>query len=159
VKKVFGYNFSVTQKGRALNAGGHFPPLAELTNDVVSSCGSIDTCTMTNLLQPRQAAIEGIESFFHSMLVSIANGEIPTLSNGRMTRRFTPSEARSFTSIVLVYSYVYALLKSNRTTTTREIYYFHQDHFSSQRECDDAILDAANLLGLPRVSLGIYECG
>ena len=114
---------------------------------------------MMNPLHTREATKAGIESFFHSMIKSVARGETPTLSNGRMTRRFTPSEARSFTSILLVYSYVYALLKSNRTATTRDIYYFHQDHFSSQRECDDAILDAANQLGLPRVSLGIYECG
>ena len=93
VKNVFVYNFSVTQKGRALTASGHFPPLtlAQLTNDVVSSCGSIDTCTMTNPLHSREAAIKGIESFFHSMLETVSRGEMPTRSNDRVMRQFTPS--------------------------------------------------------------------
>ena len=118
----------MTQKGGALIASGHFPPLtlAQLTNDIASSCGSIDTCTMTNPLHSRQAAIAGIERFMISILESVPNGEIPTLSSDRVMRQFTPQQVRSFTSIVLVFSYVHNLLTSNQTSTTREIYYFHR---------------------------------
>lgn len=103
-----------------------------------------------------QDVMAGIENLMLSIFESLTKGELPTLSNDTLMRRFTLSQARSFTSIVMVYSFVHALLGSNRTTTTREVYYFYVTHFASQRECDAAILDAANLLGVPRVSMGLY---
>ena len=103
-----------------------------------------------------QNVIAGIENLVRSIFESLTKGEIPTLSNDVLLKRFTLSQARSFTSIVMVYSFVHALLRSNRTTTTREVYYFYVTHFSNQRECDAAILDAASLLGVPRISMGLY---
>eukprot|EP00956_Cyclotella_meneghiniana_P003799 scaffold4598_cov73-Cyclotella_meneghiniana.AAC.18 len=62
---------------------------------------------------------------------------------------------RVFTSIVLIMSFVHSLLLSNRTTTTREVYYVFVTHFRSQKECDSAILDVAKCLGVPRRALGL----
>lgn len=44
---------------------------------------------------------------------------------------------------------------SNRTTTNRELYYIFITHFRTQRECDAAIVDVCNLLGVERISLGL----
>jgi hypothetical protein len=117
--------------------------------------------TWTNNAQSQQRhspndVMDGIEHLMMDICEFLTKGELPILSNGTMRKRFTLSQARSFTSIVMVYSFVYSLLGSNRTTTTREVYYFYVTHFTSQRECDAAILDAANLLGVPRVSMGLY---
>ena len=62
---------------------------------------------------------------------------------------------RVFTSIVLIMSFIHSLLLSNRTTTTREVYYVFVTHFRSQKECDSAILDVAKCLGVPRRALGL----
>ena len=62
---------------------------------------------------------------------------------------------RVFTSVVLVMSFIHLLLLSNRTTTTREVYYVFVTHFRSQNECDSAILDVARCLGVPRRALGL----
>jgi DNA topoisomerase VI subunit A len=104
----------------------------------------------------REATIARIQNIFHSMLVTFSRGEMPTLSNGNVVIRFTPQQARSYTSILLVLSYVHKLLLSNQTATLRDEYYFHQDHFSNQVESDAAILNAVNLLGVSRSSLGIF---
>lgn len=103
-----------------------------------------------------QDVMNGIEHIILDICGFLTTGQLPILSNGTMRKQFTLSQARSFTSIVMVYSFVHSLLGSNRTTTTREVYYFYVTHFTSQRECDAAILDAASLLGVPRVSMGIY---
>ena len=65
------------------------------------------------------------------------------------------SQCRSLTNSILVLSFVQKLLRSNRTTTNRELYYIFITHFRSQRECDAAIVDVCNLLGLERISLGL----
>ena len=66
------------------------------------------------------------------------------------------SQARSYTSALLVLSFVQKnLLLTNRTTTNREVYYFFVTHFRSQRECDSAVIDVANMLNVERASLGI----
>jgi hypothetical protein len=62
---------------------------------------------------------------------------------------------RVFTSITLVMSFIHTLLLSNRTTTTREVYYVFVTHFRNQKECDSAILDVARCLGVPRRALGL----
>ena len=84
----------------------------------------------------------------------------PTSLNPSGDAKFSRSfgniaQSRSFTSICLVMSFVHQLLLSNRTTTTREVYYVFVTHFRSQRECDGAILDVAKMLGVSRVSLGL----
>lgn len=77
-------------------------------------------------------------------------------SNPTFQRSFgNISQTRSFTSVVLVMSFVHQLLLSNRTTTTREVYYVFVTHFRSQRECDSAILDVAKILDVPRRALGL----
>ncbi|KAL3776264.1 hypothetical protein ACHAW5_003857 [Stephanodiscus triporus] len=65
------------------------------------------------------------------------------------------AQSRSFASICCVMSFVHQLLLSNRTTTTREVYYVFVTHFRNQRECDDVILDVAKVLGVSRRSLGL----
>jgi DNA topoisomerase VI subunit A len=52
-------------------------------------------------------------------------------------------------------SFIHSLLLSNRTTTTREVYYVFVTHFRNQKECDSAILDVAKCLGVPRRALGL----
>jgi meiotic recombination protein SPO11 len=52
-------------------------------------------------------------------------------------------------------SFIHSLLLSNRTTTTREVYYVFVTHFRNQKECDSAILDVARCLGVPRRALGL----
>jgi meiotic recombination protein SPO11 len=65
------------------------------------------------------------------------------------------SQSRSFVSIFLVMDFIHQLLMSNRTTTTREVYYVLVTHFRNQHECDDVILDVAKVLGVSRRSLGL----
>lgn len=69
---------------------------------------------------------------------------------------FHLSHCRSLTSILLVASFCQNLLLANRTTTTREVYYFHVTHFFHQKECDKAIWDLARILKVSRSSLGLY---
>ena len=66
------------------------------------------------------------------------------------------TQSRKFSSILLVLSFCHALLMAQRTTTTREVYYFYVTHFRSQKECEAAIVDATNLLRVPRSSLGLF---
>jgi meiotic recombination protein SPO11 len=70
-------------------------------------------------------------------------------------KRFTLVQSRSFTSVLMVLSYCHSLLGHNRSTTTREVYYFFVTHFRNQRECDHAIWETAELIGVPRVTLGL----
>jgi meiotic recombination protein SPO11 len=65
------------------------------------------------------------------------------------------STVRGFTSSLLVMSFVQNLILSERTATNREVYYYFVTHFRNQKECDSAILDVSNLLGVPRISMGI----
>ena len=67
------------------------------------------------------------------------------------------SQSRSYTSILLVLSFVQKnLLLSNRTTTNREVYYYFVTHFRNQRECDSAIVEVSNMLNVDRANLGIF---
>lgn len=65
------------------------------------------------------------------------------------------SQCRGYTNIILILSFVQKLLLSQRSTTNREVYYFFVTHFRSQRECDSAIIEVCNLLGVERISLGL----
>ena len=81
---------------------------------------------------------------------------LPTASTPNFHRSFANiSQSRSFASILLVLSFIHSLLLSNRTTTTREVYYVFVTHFRGQRECDGVILDVVKILGVPRRSLGL----
>ncbi|EED90408.1 spo11-like protein, partial [Thalassiosira pseudonana CCMP1335] len=62
---------------------------------------------------------------------------------------------RTFTSITKVMAFIHQLLLSNRTTTTREVYYVFVTHFRNQKECDGTILDVAKILNVPRRALGL----
>lgn len=82
--------------------------------------------------------------------------QMPLARNSISKRSFLNlSQSRSFSSLLMVLSFVHSLLLSNRTTTTREVYYFYVTHFRNQKECDGIIFDAARLLGVSRVSLGL----
>lgn len=76
-------------------------------------------------------------------------------NNKELTKQFNGAQCRSFTSISLVLNFCKDLLQSNQTTTMREVYYFYVTHFRSQRECDTAIAQSAELLKVPRHSLGL----
>lgn len=65
-------------------------------------------------------------------------------------------QSRIFANVLLVLSFCHTLLLAQRTTTTREVYYFYVTHFRSQKECDAAIVETAKLLRVPRSSLGLY---
>jgi meiotic recombination protein SPO11 len=65
------------------------------------------------------------------------------------------THCRSLTSIIMVASFCYDLLKANRTTTTREVYYFFVTHFRNQAECDKAIWDLSALLRVSRSAMGL----
>ena len=87
-----------------------------------------------------------------------ANGRVAADDGGdpKFHRNFDNiAQSRSFASICCVMSFVHQLLMSNRTTTTREVYYVFVTHFRNQRECDDVILDVARLLGVSRRSMGL----
>lgn len=91
---------------------------------------------------------EAAEAFIHNMAKS--NGD------PKFCRSFgNIAQSRSFTSICLVMSFIHQLLQSNRTTTTREVYYVFVTHFRNQRECDGVILDVGKILGVSRRSLGL----
>ena len=77
-------------------------------------------------------------------------------NNGKRFVFHNLQQCRVFSSVLLVLSFCHSLLLARRTTTTREVYYFYVTHFRSQKECDAAIVEAANLLGVPRSSLGLY---
>jgi|UniRef100_A0A8J9X0T0 meiotic recombination protein SPO11 len=72
-----------------------------------------------------------------------------------LRKTFHLHQCRSFTSILLVLDFCHSLLRARRTTTTREVYYYHVTHYRSQKECDSAIQDTAILLQVPRSSLGL----
>ena len=101
--------------------------------------------------------INRIESLVAGVVRMMDDGKIPFIqSSGRkMMKRFTLVQSRSFTSILMVLSYCHSLLCQKRSTTTREVYYFFVTHFKNQRECDYAIWEAAELLGVSRLSLGL----
>jgi meiotic recombination protein SPO11 len=85
-----------------------------------------------------------------------SNNNQPTSTIKQILKRFTAlHQSRSYTSIWLVLSFCHQLLQSNRTATNREVYYHYITHFRKQRECDAAILDAALLLQVPRMALGL----
>ena len=112
--------------------------------------------------------VNRIEEIINDTIQSLDNEEVPTLtwdkynndkshqsSNKKSSSMRILQQSRSFTSIFMILQYVHTLLKSNRTTTTREVYYFFVTYFKNQRECDTAILDAARLLGVSRIRLGL----
>ena len=88
-----------------------------------------------------------------------AAGSAATATNTTTATTVTKSlnlhQCRSYTNLILVLSFVQNLLRSGRTSTTREAYYHYVTHFRSQRECDATILDCAALLQVPRVALGL----
>lgn len=82
-----------------------------------------------------EIVIERIENMIFAIVDQIDNEKLPSL-DGRnsKTKSFAQwNQCRSFTNIVLVLSYCQALLLANRTTTTREVYYFYVTHFRSHK--------------------------
>lgn len=126
-----------------------------------------------NNLTKNKDVINRIEEIINDTIESLDNGEVPTLSwdkyNNNNEQQFNNinkkrnksstlksiNQSRSFTSIYMILQYVHTLLLSNRTTTTREVYYFFVTYFKNQKECDNAILDTAKLLGVSRIRLGL----
>lgn len=111
--------------------------------------------------------IDRIEDVMASIFELMEKDELPTIlkddGSSSSTRRgmtsssksFRLAHCRSFTSVLLVLSYCHFLLREHRTTTTREVYYFFVLHFRNQRECEEAIWEAAIILKVPRVNLGL----
>jgi len=61
-----------------------------------------------------------------------------------------------FARIWAVLSFCYELLAAGRTATQREVYYALTHLFKRQASCNAAILDGAALLGVDRMSLGLF---
>ena len=72
-----------------------------------------------------------------------------------LQKRFTLQQCRSYASLLAVASFCHSLLRCNRTTTLREVYYHFVTHFRCQRECNAAIVQLATLLHVPRHALGL----
>eukprot|EP00547_Thalassionema_nitzschioides_P002914 CAMPEP_0194199334 /NCGR_PEP_ID=MMETSP0156-20130528/395_1 /TAXON_ID=33649 /ORGANISM="Thalassionema nitzschioides, Strain L26-B" /LENGTH=349 /DNA_ID=CAMNT_0038924219 /DNA_START=108 /DNA_END=1157 /DNA_ORIENTATION=- len=108
-------------------------------------------------IKKHEKVIDRIEGVAAGIIKALDREEVPLLSSeSKNTEKcFTLSQSRSFTSALMVLSYCHSLLLSNRSTTTREVYYFFVTHFRNQRECEQAIWDAADLLGVSRISLGL----
>lgn len=115
--------------------------------DVAMASAAITSEEVVNRIEDAVASI--IEMMDEQLLPSIRSSEDKCL------KRFTLAQSRSFTSILMVLSYCHSLLGHKRSTTTREVYYFFVTHFRNQRECDYAIWESAELLGVPRTSLGL----
>jgi hypothetical protein len=97
--------------------------------------------------------IRRIEDQVAEIIQALDRAESPSLSHHK---RFTNmAQCRNVTSMLMVLAFCHSLLLAKRTTTTREVYYFYVTHFRSQKECDSVILDCANLLNVPRSSLGL----
>jgi hypothetical protein len=109
--------------------------------------GAMTSEEVINRIEDAVASI--IEMMDEQLLPSIRSSEEKCL------KRFTLAQSRSFTSILMVLSYCHSLLGHKRSTTTREVYYFFVTHFRNQRECDHTIWESAELLGVPRTSLGL----
>ena len=99
--------------------------------------------------------IERIEDVIKNIAALLGDNKLPELRCNKYTKTFTLMGSRSVTSILLVLSFCHSLLTDRRTTTTREVYYVFVTHFRNQRECDVAIWDAAALLGVSRIALGL----
>jgi meiotic recombination protein SPO11 len=78
--------------------------------------------------------------------------QIPKLSGKDLAHL---NQARNFTSILLIMSYIQKLKPPHKTSTNREVYYYFITHFRSQNECDAAILDTCRILNCDRISLGL----
>jgi len=125
----------------------------------VSSCGN---------------TLRRIDNIVSSIVSSLDRGEDPALlfsgppdaekvgsivnsksSSGYSRSILNPMQSRAYAGTIMVLSFVQKLLNGRRTATNREVYYFFVTHFKSQRECDNAIVDASNILGVPRIELGL----
>ena len=96
-----------------------------------------------------------IEDTVVGVVEALDRDELPVLCCSKYTKRFTVGQSRSFASILMVLSFCHRLLMEGKTTTTREVFYYYVTHFRNQRECDNAIWDAAALIGVPRIRLGL----
>ncbi|GAX26750.1 hypothetical protein FisN_2Hh300 [Fistulifera solaris] len=81
-----------------------------------------------------ETVISRIESLIHDIVNQLDENRLPALEGNGIAKAFGQwNQCRSFTNIVLVLSYCHALLLANRTTTTREVYYFYVTHFRSHK--------------------------
>ena len=81
-----------------------------------------------------ETVIVRIESMLQEIVNQLDDDRLPVLEGNGITKAFGQwNQCRSFTNIVLVLSYCHALLLANRTTTTREVYYFYVTHFRSHK--------------------------
>lgn len=84
----------------------------------------------------REVVIARIENLITELVDQLDDEKLPVLEGNGITKNFGQwNQCRSFTNIVLVLSYCQALLLANRTTTTREVYYFYVTHFRSHKVC------------------------
>jgi meiotic recombination protein SPO11 len=88
-------------------------------------------------------------------LFSPEESEEPQMIEFQNKSFYHSTHCRNLTSILLVASFCMDLLLANKTTTTREVYYFYVTHFFHQKECDKAIWDLCTILKVSRNSLGL----
>ena len=102
-----------------------------------------------------ETVIGQIEEFIiRSVLEPLERGDTPQVDEPK--RSFSHSmHCRSLTSLFMVADFCHDLLKSGRTTTIREVYYFYVTFFRNQQESDNAIRDLASCLSVSRSALGL----
>eukprot|EP00980_Cylindrotheca_fusiformis_P023235 scaffold10270_cov125-Cylindrotheca_fusiformis.AAC.2 len=112
-----------------------------------------------DLTVPPDVVLERLLNMVHRQIIHPLfgnNSEEPDMIEINNKSFYHTTHCRHLTSLLLVASFCQELLLSHRTTTTREVYYFHVTHFFSQKECDKAIWDLCTLLKVSRSSLGLF---
>ena len=150
-KKSASMMMSNSKRKRLIKQQEILRSIDELTNSIIYSLDKLQDPTIT-----RQPSSNNDDMNVLDESNTNPDGIIGTTC---MKKSFVKniSQSRSYTSILLVLSFVQKnLLLSNRTTTNREVYYYFVTHFRNQRECDSAIVEVSNMLNVDRANLGIF---
>lgn len=101
-----------------------------------------------------EIVISRIETLVFGIVRQLDEGKVPVLEGNGITKDFGQwNQCRSFTNIVLVLSYCHILLLANRTTTTREVFYFYVTHFRSHKVSANVSNNRTNTISASVTSL------
>jgi len=124
--------------------------LSKTSLDILSKINHITHDILSKLNQETDPSIT-FRSSNTSTIAIIGTSTMTTKSINNL------STCRSYTSTLLILSYIQTLIQRCKSTTTREIYYHYVTHFRSQRECDNVINEVCLLLQVnSRAQLGLY---
>ena len=119
-------------------------------------CNEVDINSQSFL--SKEAVVQNIENKVQEIVAALDRGVLPNEHGFETTAaglKFRKCTFETMTNMLLVLCYIHNLLLNNKTSTTREVFYFYVTHFKSKRECDQAIQDVAQWLNVPRVALGL----